>query len=125
MILEINNTKAGIEQNITQKAKQLLHFSLARFEGVVTRVKVRFFDVNGPKGGIDKRCRISAKLNKSGQLIVLGEGNNYLEALNGCLDRLVRSTRREIEKRHYFPLRQARRAVLKRPLEIDTDLDEN
>lgn len=109
MILEINNKQAGIDEEVFHKAKRLLQFSLSRFEGVVSRVKVRFFDVNGPKGGIDKRCRISTKLRTAGQVIVLGEGENYIEALNNCLERLVRSIRRKIEKRCHSPVRLKRR----------------
>ena len=37
-----------------------LKFALARFGGAVQHVTVRFEDVNGPKGGIDKRCTIEA-----------------------------------------------------------------
>ncbi len=110
MILEINNKQAGIDRDGTRRAKRLLRFSLSRFEGVVSRVKVRFFDINGPKGGMDKRCRIAAKLRTSGQVIVLGQGSSYMEALAGCLERLVRSTRREVEKRRHAPVRLKRRA---------------
>ena len=112
MIFEINNKQAGMDKNISSKAKRLLKFSMSRFEGVVSRVKIHFFDVNGPKGGIDKRCRISAKLRAAGHVEVLGEGVNYIEALNNCLERLVRSIRREIRKRRHTPVR------LKRSMDI-------
>jgi len=69
-------------------------------------VKVHFFDINGPKGGIDKRCRISIKLKTSGQLVVLNERDHYIEALSNCLDRLVRSIRREIERKRHSPIRR-------------------
>ena len=42
MILEINNKQAGIDKGVAHQAKRLLRFSLSRFEGVVSRVKVRF-----------------------------------------------------------------------------------
>ena len=38
-----------------------LHFSLRRFGQQVGRVTVRVTDVNGPRGGVDKSCHISAK----------------------------------------------------------------
>lgn len=109
MILEINNSKAGLDEEVTRKVKEMLRFTLARFEGVVTRVVVRFIDVNGPRGGVDKRCRISAKLKTTGQLVVVGEGASPVEALAGCLDRLVRSVRREIDRRQYPRVKNMRR----------------
>lgn len=112
MILEINNKQAGIDKNITSEAKRLLKFSMSRFEGTVTRVKIHFSDLNGPKGGIDKRCRVSVKLKKAGQVVVLSEGENYIEALSNCLERLVRSIRREIRKRRQSPIRAKRKTNL-------------
>lgn len=112
MIFEINNKQAGIDKNISSEAKRLLNFSLSRFEGAVTRVKIRFSDVNGPKGVTDKCCLVSAKLRTAGQVIVSGEGGNYIEALSNSLERLVRSIRREIKKRHDSPIRLKRRTDL-------------
>ena len=109
MIFETNNKQAGIDDNASNEVKRLLKFSLSRFEGAVTRVKIRFSDVNGPKGGIDKRCRISAKLRTGGQVVVSGEGEYYIEALSHSLERLVRSIRRKIEKRQSYPVRFKRR----------------
>jgi len=109
MIFETNNKQAGIDDNDSNEVKRLLKFSLSRFEGAVTRVKIRFSDVNGPKGGIDKRCRISAKLRTGGQVVVSGEGEYYIEALGNCLEILVRSIRRKIGKGQSYPIRFKRR----------------
>ena len=112
MILEINNRQANINRSVFLKSKKMLRFSLSRLEGVLSKVKVHFSDVNGPKGGVDKRCRISAQLINAGQIIVLGEGKNFLSALKNCLGRLVRSTRRELEKSKHFIVRPKRRIYL-------------
>jgi putative sigma-54 modulation protein len=37
-----------------------LKAALARFDGTVQNIVVRFEDINGPKGGIDKRCTMEA-----------------------------------------------------------------
>jgi len=36
-----------------------LHFKLSRFKRKVTSVLVRIGDVNGPRGGVDKRCHVT------------------------------------------------------------------
>lgn len=104
MIYEINNRQAGIDDDEYREAQKLLRFSLSRFAGVITRVTVRFSDVNGPRGGIDKRCRVTAKMRTTGQVTVTGDGKNYLESLGNCLERLVRATRRQLEKRGHSPV---------------------
>ena len=112
MILEINNKQGEIDEDVATEAKRLVQFSLNRFEGVVSQVKVRFFDVNGPKGGIDKRCRISTKLSTTGQVIVSGKGGNYIEAFSNCLEKLIRSVRRKVEKRRHYPIQLRQRMDL-------------
>jgi len=109
IIFEINKKQAGMDQDVFYKVQYLLQFSLSRFEGIVSRVRVRFFDVNGPKEGDDKRCRVSAKLRTVGQVTVLGEGNNFVEALNNCMERLLRAIRREIDRQRTEPIRNRRR----------------
>lgn len=109
MIFTINNKQAGIEEDVSRQIKRLLQFSLSRFNMIVTRVKVRCYDVNGPKGGLDKRCHITAKLNETGQVIVQGEGFDYIEAITTCLQRVVRTTRREIDRRQNSQIRKIRR----------------
>jgi putative sigma-54 modulation protein len=47
-----------------------LHFALRRFGRQVGRVSVRVTDVNGPRGGMDKSCHISAEFLPSGRTIV-------------------------------------------------------
>jgi len=38
-----------------------LHFKLNRFDRQVGSVLVRIGDVNGPKGGVDKRCQLTVR----------------------------------------------------------------
>jgi len=85
-----------------------LDFSLERFQGLFIRIRVRFLDVNGPKGGVDKRCHIMAKLRAGGHVIAQGQGTDYLRALAGCLERLARATRKEMARRQDKMIRNKR-----------------
>ena len=108
MQLELNNRKAGMDENVTREAKLQLRFFLSRFNETVLRVKATFSDVNGPKGGLDKLCIITAKMKTVGQITVQNTGHDYIEALVLCLDKLVRAIRRDIDIRRTKPIRKNR-----------------
>lgn len=108
MQLEINNRKAGFDDEVSQKVVKQLQVALCRFSGTVSRVRVTFADINGPRGGVDKRCRISAKMKTVGQVVVQGDGHDYTEALLISLDKLTRAIRRDLEKGRTNPIRKNR-----------------
>ena len=45
-------------------ARRRIHFALSRFATKIDRVTAVFSDDNGPRGGIDKVCRITVKLRR-------------------------------------------------------------
>ncbi len=98
--------------------RQLQYF-LGRYRAVTTRVHVRFSDVNSPKGGCDKQCVVSLKLRHIGEIIIKGEGVNYLEVFQTSFERLVRSVRRELAKQRDKPIRINRREASKELEKID------
>jgi hypothetical protein len=69
-------------------------------------------DINGPKGGVDTRCVVSAKLLAVGEVVVQGEGEKAYSALNYCLSRAGRTISRNLEKRRDTPIRMNRRRTL-------------
>jgi len=86
-----------------------LRYFLGRYRAATMRIWVRFSDVNGPKGGFDKQCVVFLKLRHIGEIIIKGEGVNYLEVFKASLERLVRSVRRELGKQRDKPIRINRR----------------
>lgn len=108
MQFAVNNRQAGMDEEDSLRAERLLRFSLSRFDGTVSRVEVTFTDVNGPKGGIDRRCRIAVSMNTAGRIMAQSEGHDYTEALSLCLDRIVRAIRREVDMRRTRPIRKNR-----------------
>jgi hypothetical protein len=92
--------------------RQLQYF-LGRYRAVTMGVRVRFSDVNGPKGGFDKQCVVALKLRHIGEIIIKGEGVNYLEVFKASFERLVRSVRRELAKQRDKPIRINRRVAPK------------
>ena len=52
-------------------ARIRLEFALGRFAGRVRSVSVSLTDVNGPRGGIDKKCLVAVRLERPPRVIVI------------------------------------------------------
>lgn len=91
---------------------QQMQIFLLRYRAVIMRVRVHFSDVNGPKGGLDKRCMVIAKLRSAGgEITIQSKGMDYLEVFQSSFERLIRSLQRETTKQRQKPIRINRRGL--------------
>lgn len=70
MDTDIRILSTDLTEALQSYIERRLHFSVGRFGGRVGRVRVRIADVNGPRGGADKSCHISAELLPSGKTLL-------------------------------------------------------
>jgi ribosomal subunit interface protein len=77
-----------------------LAFSLARAADRVRRVNVRLSDVNGPRGGIDKRCRIQVTLNGLGEVVIEATEADPFLAIGRATERIGRNILRRLNHRN-------------------------
>lgn len=70
-----------------------------RLSRLLQRAVVRFKDLNGPKGGIDKQCLIQLSTSDGGLLVVSSRGNDWRATLEMALSRANRSLSRRLESR--------------------------
>jgi len=60
-------------------------------------------DVNGPRGGIDKRCQVELRTDGAGSVVVASVANDWRTALDNALARaarfVLRMWRRESDAR--------------------------
>ena len=79
-------------------AVRRLRFVMRRLTWLVPRVHVYLADVNGPRGGVDKRCRLELKTTNAGTVVITAMARDWHVALDNALARaarvLVRSWRR-------------------------------
>ena len=73
------------------EAVRRVHFVLRRLSWLVPRAKVQLDDINGPHGGVDKRCQLEFKTNTSGTVVVTAVARNWNDALNSALTRAARA----------------------------------
>ena len=58
MKIEVTGSGCGADSPLKVRAERRILFALSRFASRLRLVRVRFGDVNGPRGGVDKRCAV-------------------------------------------------------------------
>lgn len=79
-------------------AVRRLRFVMRRMTWLVPRARVHLSDVNGPRGGVDKRCQVELKTDHAGTVVITAIARDWHSALETALARasrvLVRMWRR-------------------------------
>jgi hypothetical protein len=77
---------------------QRVRFALRRLSSYVPRAKVQFTDVNGPRGGIDKRCQVELSTAKAGTVVIASLASDWLTALDRSMGRATRVLTRSLQR---------------------------
>lgn len=83
MKLELRSRDLPLTPSLRRHCERRIAHALGRFRHKLGHVSVRLFDVNGPRGGEDKCCRILIDV-IGGRLIVLEEHDADLWAAIDC-----------------------------------------
>jgi len=97
MKLYLHRKGISAEPNLRQHLERRLGFALGRFGYRVRTVWAHLSDQNGPRGGIDKRCRLQAR-GAFGLATVEVDDTQIEAAIDGACDRLGRGIARALER---------------------------
>jgi putative sigma-54 modulation protein len=91
----------GLEtsDSFREHIRRRVHFQMSRFGGAVRSVVVRIGDINGPKGGADKRCQVTLRGSRLGPLNIEDLSADVYSALDTALERAARAVGRAIERK--------------------------
>ena len=90
---------------LREVAQRRMRFVFRRMDWLIPKATVQLSDVNGPRGGIDKRCQVEIRSDVAGTVVVASVARDWRTALDQALARALR-----------FILRDWRRATDKRRL---------
>ena len=81
-MISIKVLRRGVEIREEEAEAIIGHLSMAldRFEHLITGLTVTLADHNGPKGGIDKECKVQCSLPRGGLRVVQGLGSSVVYA---------------------------------------------
>ncbi len=99
MDLDIRGVKYDLGDDLAEFIERRLRFALGRFAGRIDRVSIRLSDVNGPRGGVDKRCRITVALTPRGVVRVAGSGDDPFALVARAAKRAGRTVHRALGRR--------------------------
>ena len=84
---------------LSAHVERRLRFALTRFSSRIGRVNVFLADQNGPRGGIDKTCRIVVRLLDGGDVVAEVSDVAWEVAVDRATTRIGHSTGRELARR--------------------------
>lgn len=99
MKIQVRSRGFGLSDALRAHAERRLSFAVGRFGWPLQSVTLRLDDVNGPRGGADKRCQIVARLALGGDVRVEEMDDDLYAAISRAAERLDRAVAREMERR--------------------------
>ena len=95
-----------LDQNHRAYIRRRLGMKLGKHAASIERVTVRVEDVNGPRGGVDRVCRIKVVLSGLPSALFQTQAATLEAAVNGALTGVERAVRRALQRRRMKPIRK-------------------
>ena len=89
----------SIEDTDREYLRRKLKRQLGKFTRSVERVSVRIEDLNGDRGGIDKRCRVKVVLRGLPSIVVDEHHHSTRAAMDRALHRTETAVQRSVQRR--------------------------
>lgn len=98
--MEISMVDRGdwLTPGIESFANTRLLFALSRFDQKIDRVVLTLRDVNGPKGGVDKECKIQIMMHRGKDIIITDIDSEGRACIARAAERAGRTVARRMER---------------------------
>jgi ribosome hibernation promoting factor len=90
----------GIEwtDELRDEVERSIAFAIDRYGTQLHHISVYLSDLNGPKGGVDKICQITASLKRGSSVLILEKGSETVPMVNRAVSRLGYRIGRRIQR---------------------------
>ena len=99
MRLEIRHQGVDVTDELRDSIREQFRLALGRFARSVGGVRVYLRDVNGPRGGTDKECRMVAEVPRDGRVVVAGAATDVAAAVARTAHRAGYALRSHLKRR--------------------------
>jgi putative sigma-54 modulation protein len=98
MQIQIRGRDVELDGAVHEYIERSLLSSIGRLSSRVRHMMVQILDLNGPRGGRDKECRVEVRLHPSGRIFVKAREAQIHAAVDRVADRLARAVTRSVER---------------------------
>ena len=100
MQMEIQARDFPLTKALGSYIKRRINFVLSSRYDQIQCIIVRLSDINGPRGGIDKRCQIQISLPRLADIVVEDTESDLYVAIDRATDRAGRTLNRRLARQH-------------------------
>ncbi|MDQ3263924.1 MAG: HPF/RaiA family ribosome-associated protein [Myxococcota bacterium] len=108
MRVEIKTRHVAVTEQVREHIERRLHFALSRFGPELRSVRVLLEDVNGPRGGVDKRCQLTLRGPRVGNITIEEMSADASAAVDIAADRAARALARSLDRARGHSIRLGR-----------------
>ena len=98
MRIDIQGQRFRLTAALLEHTERRLRFALTRTSDRIKRVVVRLGDANGPRGGVDKLCRIEVVLHDAPAVLIEDAGADLYAVIDRAAERAGRNVAKRIER---------------------------
>lgn len=98
MSLTIVDRHDALDESMHDLLERRIGFALSRFDSRIRKTTAVIEDVNGPRGGIDKSCRITVQLNGARDIVINDQDSDLAKCIAHATERVGRAVARAIER---------------------------
>ena len=91
-------SRAPLAAELHDLARTRVLFVLRRFSVRIPHATVQMSDVNGPRGGVDKRCQVELQTDRGRPVVINAVAAQWRTALDNALSRASRLLARRFER---------------------------
>jgi len=85
-------------KSVAEAAKRRASMKFSRFADAIRELHITVVDINGPKGGLDTRCRLRLLTTNGNHIIIEETAGKVKDAITGACDRATRKVSRVLAR---------------------------
>ncbi len=104
MQLQIVATSVQLSPAMREFIRRRAEIALGRYRHHIDWVLLRMVDLEGPEGGLGKRCQVDARVYRLGTLFAQSTDRDWLAAVGRATERVARRIERDLGIRRPQPM---------------------